>query len=1047
MTQIDRDFPEEHQDMDPIELENNSQKQFLEEKINIYLDRPEYNIAIDNHVFNKREKPYYIIGGTGIGKTSLLCKWISDYSKNYPDDILIYEFIGHLHNHLHKSIYRIIYHIKKNTGTSHEIPTDPNDIVHSLSEWLTIADSYNRRLVLIIDGVDQIEPEYQGLGWIPKVIPKNIRLIISSTDSGRSYDNIYKGETENNILWIEPLDDRGKRTLIEMYLLDIGKKLSNSQILDLVNSQSSGTPLYLCSILDQLKVFADFDRLNECLFEYIRVPDIQSLIGTILTNWEKEFNDKNFLKDVLSLLWVSRGGLLEHELMSILSGSPQIMWSSLYEGLGELLIHTNENVNIGHQILRDIVSARYLSERNIKDKYRNMIIAYFSCKGISNRKITEYPFQLRKVGHVDKIELQRFLTDLTVFDMLYSPFTKFDLFKYWKLASDITVASQIYSEEYLLNTPDMLPSDRFDLALKLSKFMIETGSANYAVFLLEECLKNSKIIYGEKSLEVSNVHYLFTELYMQMANYSLSEKHIGESFQLRLELYGRNHVKVADVLWMKALIKKKQSNYEQAIELYEEALDIVKRNYGSYHASVGIYLKTMADVYRKLAEFKKAEDLYFDAMDIFKIVYGDVHPEYAYCLDCLGRIYKKQGIYDKAEPLYYQALGILEGVYGRNHLKVAETCLNLGDVKRKLAQFDDASEMYFRALEINNSQLGALHPDTAENFASIGRTMKEQGKLNDAIVYLQQAVDVVSNVFNNGHIKVAEYTNILADCHALKANYDIALEYYHKALDINKRTYGDIHPEVSENLNAIGLICKKRGNYRDALGYYVQCLHIIEKVYGKDHPKYALYMHNLGVINRKLGDLDEAWKCYMCALEANKGNYGEKHPLVAQNMNGLGMVLKKKGEDLDKAANYHLQALSIMEELHGNNHERVAITLNCLAEVYRKQGKFDYDGAEKIYNRALRINRHLFGEEHPEVAENLNGLAQVYKNQQNYRKAEPVLLKAIEITKNTIGETHPHTINRYHNLADLYERWGRVEDSVNITNIVNELKKKRNDNK
>jgi len=37
------------------------------------------------------------------------------------------------------------------------------------------------------------------------------------------------------------------------------------------------------------------------------------------------------------------------------------------------------------------------------------------------------------------------------------------------------------------------------------------------------------------------------------------------------------------------------------------------------------------------------------------------------------------------------------------------------------------------------------------------------------------------------------------------------------------------------------------------------------------------------------------------------------------------------------------------------------------------QGKFDYDGAEKLYERALRINTAKFGEEHPEVAENING--------------------------------------------------------------------------
>jgi hypothetical protein len=43
------------------------------------------------------------------------------------------------------------------------------------------------------------------------------------------------------------------------------------------------------------------------------------------------------------------------------------------------------------------------------------------------------------------------------------------------------------------------------------------------------------------------------------------------------------------------------------------------------------------------------------------------------------------------------------------------------------------------------------------------------------------------------------------------------------------------------------------------------------------------------------------------------------------------------------------------------------------AEVYRRQGKYQYDGAERLYERALAINRATFKDDHPEIAENLNG--------------------------------------------------------------------------
>ncbi len=41
--------------------------------------------------------------------------------------------------------------------------------------------------------------------------------------------------------------------------------------------------------------------------------------------------------------------------------------------------------------------------------------------------------------------------------------------------------------------------------------------------------------------------------------------------------------------------------------------------------------------------------------------------------------------------------------------------------------------------------------------------------------------------------------------------------------------------------------------------------------------------------------------------------------------------------------------------------------------MYRRQGKYQYDGAERLYERALAINRATFKDDHPEIAENLNG--------------------------------------------------------------------------
>lgn len=223
-------------------------------------------------------------------------------------------------------------------------------------------------------------------------------------------------------------------------------------------------------------------------------------------------------------------------------------------------------------------------------------------------------------------------------------------------------------------------------------------------------------------------------------------------------------------------------------------------------------------------------------------------------------------------------------------------------------------------------------------------------------------------------------------------------------------------------------------------------------------------MHNLGVIARKKRNFEEARECYSRALELNEKILGKGHPLTGSNLNGLGLV-KRKLSELDEAADLHQRALSIFETRLGYEHKEVALTLNYLvravvpplglssvvdrrlglaqAEVYRRQGKYQYDGAERLYERALAINRATFKDDHPEIAENLNGyvsfhvwrlmmaascvsddgwsviavgapgrLAQVYKNQFKYDKAEDMFLHALDMSERLLGKAHPHVLNR-----------------------------------
>lgn len=137
------------------------------------------------------------------------------------------------------------------------------------------------------------------------------------------------------------------------------------------------------------------------------------------------------MRDVLSLIGVSRYGMIEAELVAILAVYQQSPWSSLFAAIGPESIFKQSGVIRFRNIrFQEAVKRRYLSRKSEEDRYRSLIVQYFSGKkDLSERKINEFPWQLRKLNR--NSELLNFLTsDIRILTSLYTPLSKFDFFGY-----------------------------------------------------------------------------------------------------------------------------------------------------------------------------------------------------------------------------------------------------------------------------------------------------------------------------------------------------------------------------------------------------------------------------------------------------------------------------------------------------------------------------------------------------------------------------------------------------------------------------------------
>lgn len=124
---------------------------------------------------------------------------------------------------------------------------------------------------------------------------------------------------------------------MQEYLGKYSKKLSPQQTYQLVEQRMTSLPLFLRSILEQLRVFGNFEELSKYIDYFLESHDISSLFEKILTRWEEDYNTgtrvfnpprntliliyaaayPSLVKDVCSCIFVAKTGMLETEYGSL----------------------------------------------------------------------------------------------------------------------------------------------------------------------------------------------------------------------------------------------------------------------------------------------------------------------------------------------------------------------------------------------------------------------------------------------------------------------------------------------------------------------------------------------------------------------------------------------------------------------------------------------------------------------------------------------------------------------------------------------------------
>nr|XP_029488034.1 NACHT domain- and WD repeat-containing protein 1 [Oncorhynchus nerka] len=356
---------------------------------------------------NTRHTPLVVHGPPGVGKTTLLCKLAQEMRGLLdPRAVVVLRLLGTSaeSSDLGRVLQSVCFQICSVFSLSPPTPITAHtseDLVRFFHGLLAEVSERGDTLLLILDSLDQLSSATQGqkLHWLPKDIPPNVHLVVSTADTGSPVlANLRRTvEVPGNFFEVEPLSCDQGREIMNAYMREAQRSLTPEQCeVVLCSFQLSGNPLHLKLLLDMARRWASYTPVTDLALS----SSAQEVMSQLLQALE-ERHGKQLVGAALGYIVSARGSLSEAELRDILSLDdnvlaevyqywlppnhslirlPPLLWVRLRHDLGELLVEGQANgvtvLDFHHKLLTETVRERYQRSEQQADRHR-VLAEYF----------------------------------------------------------------------------------------------------------------------------------------------------------------------------------------------------------------------------------------------------------------------------------------------------------------------------------------------------------------------------------------------------------------------------------------------------------------------------------------------------------------------------------------------------------------------------------------------------------------------------------------------------------------------------------------------
>lgn len=401
---IDNAFPESKVP-DALDLERRRHEVYCASRQGMYIGGEAYFAALEGAMAAQASKPVLVTGASGGGKSALLANWSRSYSSRHPKTIVLEHYLatGADSAEAIGMVTRLLKEISRITGEDLVLEGDPRKALHLFDEWLRKAGAFARQqggeFVLVLDGLDKMTG-IGGLDWWPHRLPEGVGLVASCLP-GLIFDAI-----ANRIAWdqvvVAPLGRKDCQSFINSYLGKFRKPLPPELVALVLQHPLSGNPLFLRTLLEEMRVFGVHEQLKQKLEHYLASKTVDDLFERVLARIEAD-NRPEDVRALLEVLWAAKESFAEDELLEI-SGLPPAVWAPIHIALDDSLIGEGGRLLFGHDYLRKAVEDRYLESEKDRRRVRNRMAEFCAQAMAGGRKDISLYVRRHAVEHFLEVE-------------------------------------------------------------------------------------------------------------------------------------------------------------------------------------------------------------------------------------------------------------------------------------------------------------------------------------------------------------------------------------------------------------------------------------------------------------------------------------------------------------------------------------------------------------------------------------------------------------------------------------------------------------------